>query len=619
MSPILHILIIWSSAIDKKNYIIDDLQSQFRIIRIFSMHWDANAYFGNFRTFYAHSLKQLNSRQFSSIINNKIKHCGTGDFTVVVFEDPNPEMQERETSSGKRVVNVRVFDKKSQYRKMTGGGHRIHSSDDAWETNKDLTLLFGLNTQDFLAKYSEIPQHEETINKNCEGVGGFNSITQLFYVLNNTISYCVLRNHECLPDEYTVDGHGDIDLLVEHLNYMVYLTGAKKVYKEPYRVYHTIKIDNKEIPFDFRHVGDNYYDQPWEENILRTRILTRNTFFTPNPEHQYFSLLYHAFIQKREVKEDYLPKLTNYASSINLAFSPDIKETISQLDSFLEKNRYEYIRPIDKTVIFNTKNIGFSQYAFRHGQIIKRLNVKDAHGNGYHSRVYMKTDSFVKIGTNWLIQNEYLYLQKLGDSKGFPKILSLQHDNVNDETILEMTRVEGLNFDRFFADVNHQRKKYIKRFILGCLELLDNLSSRNISHRDFLPDNLIISDHNNKVIVSLIDFGWATDMDKAKDNRPNHLGGEYVSPKNVSDNYTLGMFLLDYWYDLPYIRIISKLLRNISYEESLSRPMFKKNIRRIAFIAKVAFTPYDEWRLLCRRHLRIGWTKRALLKKLKEI
>lgn len=613
----LHILIIWSSAEGKKNFIISDLQSQFHIVRIFKMHWDTDKFYSNYRTFYSHSLKDLNHRQFAGIINNKIKHCGTGDFFVIVFKDPNPDLQLRETSSGKRLVNVRVFDKKTQYRELTGGGHKIHSSDDAWETNKDLTLLFGLNSHDFCTRYQGTDINEETINKNCEGVGGYQSITHLFYVMNNAINYCVLRNHECLPSEYTIEGHGDIDLLVENLNYMANLTLARKVYKETYRVYHTIRINGEDIPFDFRHVGDNYYDRPWEEDILKTRVLHKDIFYTPNPTHQYYSLLYHAYIQKREVKEDYIPKLTHYAAAINETFHPDIEPTISQLDSFLEKNRYEYIRPIDKTVVYNSDNIRLSKYAFRYGQLIKRLDVEDSNGNNYHSRVYENIDSFVKIGTNRLIHNECIFLRKLEGLEGFPKVLSEVQDTRNDETILVISRVEGQNYKSFFSDVNHQRKKYIKRFIIECLGLLDKLSSQNISHRDFLPDNLIISDNKKKVSVSLIDFGWATDIEKTNENRPIFLAGRYVSKNNPSDCHTLGLFLLDYWYDLPYVRLISKLLRDINFKDCQTRFVFSKKLKRIRFIAKIAFTPYDEWRLLCRRHLRIGWTKKAVLKKIK--
>lgn len=612
--PCLHLLIIWSNALEKKGQIIYDLSSSFLIRHVTKIHWDEECFFDNYRTFYAHSLKHLNPKQFANVISNKIEHCGKGDFIAVVFEDEHPNMQLRKTSSGNRLVNVNVFDRKTEFRSLTGGGHRIHSSDDAWETNKDLTLLFGLNTSDFCNQYPESNTNEHYIRRNCVGVGGYTSIQQLFYVLNNAIRYCVLRNHECLPDEYTVEGHGDIDLLVEDRNYMAYLTLAKKVFPESYRVYHTIKIAGEEVPFDFRYVGDNYYDQPWEEHILEHRQLKKGLFYIPNPEDQFYSLLYHAYVQKCEVKEDYLPKLALYASEIGDVFKPEIESSIKQLDCYLEKNRFEYIRPNDKTVVYNLENIGKSAYAFRFGQLIKRLNVYGPEGFAYHSRVYEKSNSFVKIGTNWLIHNEAIYLKKLQDTDGFPKVLCEKYDSVHDESYIEITRAVGLGFGMFFSEINHQRRRYIKSFVLSCVDLLEKLYVHHIAHRDFLPANMIIADNDKRSQVSLIDFGWATDIENLNDNRPENLAGNYVSVENATDSYMLGMFLLDYWYDMPYIRIISKLLRSITYDDYLSGTLFKKKLDRLSLVAKIAFTPYDEWRLLCRRHLRIGWAKQAIIR-----
>ena len=49
-------------------------------------------------------------------------------------------------------------------------------------------------------------------------------------MLNNSINYLVLRNHEEFPYNFNLKGHDDIDLLVENLNATVYLTNAKKVF-----------------------------------------------------------------------------------------------------------------------------------------------------------------------------------------------------------------------------------------------------------------------------------------------------------------------------------------------------------------------------------------------------
>ena len=73
-----------------------------------------------------------------------------------------------------------VFDKKQQYREWTGGGHRIHASDDEWETNKDLTLLLGQNIEDFINHTPICNISEEELHQNCIGVNGYKSIKELF-------------------------------------------------------------------------------------------------------------------------------------------------------------------------------------------------------------------------------------------------------------------------------------------------------------------------------------------------------------------------------------------------------------------------------------------------------
>ena len=615
---LIHILVIWSKANDKKGIIMEDLRKDFEILKIFKVHWDKDLFIQNYMTFYAHSQYHLAPDAYQALLMGKIEHCGDEDFTVVILRDTHPLFETRLTSSGKRLVNTHIFDKKTRYRALTGGGHKIHSSDDAWETNHDLTLLFGLNTEDFRKKYV-LDGAEATLTQNCVGIGGYKSIEQFFYVLNNCIRYVIMRNHECLPNLYTVEGHGDIDLLCDNMNWMAYLTNAKPVFTEPYRVFHTILIGGNEVPFDFRFVGDNYYDQPWQENILSTRILVKNLFYAPNAENQYYSLLYHTYIQKWEIKEDYLPKLKMYAEQIGIVFSSNVKTSILQLDSFLSKHRFEYVRPRDITVIYNADHISQSDYAHRYGQLLKRLDATISGALHYHSRVYEKSNSFVKIGTPWLIENEANYLRRLSDMHGVPKLLGQNKDTKHNENIIEISRMPGVDFKTFFDNTNHQRAKYVRSFIICCIRVLMSLSDNRVAHRDFLPSNLIISEENGKLQVSLIDFGWASEISCASENRPDNLAGRFVSNDNFTDAHSFGMFLLDYWYDLPYIRLISWMLRNITNKDTKSAAILTNKYNSIILTAKIMFSPYDSWRLLCRRHLRIGWTKQLILNKLKKI
>lgn len=612
-NTIVHILVIWSKGQDHKDEILADLQKDFEVLKVFNGHWDKDKFLQNYMVFYAHSQYHLDPDSYKRLLQGKVDHCGDEDFTVVILRDTQPHFEIRHTSSGDRQVNTRMFDKKTQYRALTGGGHKIHSSDDAWETNHDLTLMFGRNTEDFVHHYV-LDGGEESFAQNCQGVGGYDTIEQLFYVLNNAIRYVVMRNHECIPDQYTVEGHGDIDLLCENRNWMAYLTGAKKIFPEPYRVYHTIRIGGIEVPFDFRFVGDNYYDLPWQEDILNTRVLQKNLFYTPNPEHQFYSLLYHAYIQKWEVKEDYPPKLMMYAGAIGEIFNADSKSAVQQLDQFLHRHDYEYVRPNDKSVVYNPDHIALSNYALRQGQLLKRLCPQPTDGMKFQSRIYEKENSFIKIGTNWLIDNEVKYLERLSGSPCVPRIIRRDYDQERDETILEISRVPGVDYESYFGDADNQTWGKVRSFIIQSIQLLILLADKGISHRDFLPGNLMISSEGNHCSVSLIDFGWATELGKQNENRPNNLAGWFATQGNTTDSNSFAILLTYYWYDLLFVRVLCRMLYAITDTDTQKTDELKKKYGRVLRVATFFFFPYDLWRLFCRRHQRVGWLKAKMIR-----
>ena len=608
-NSILHILVIWSKGQDHREDILSDLQSNFDILKVFHAHWDKDKFLQNYMVFYAHSQYHLDYDSYRSLLHEKVNHCGDEDFTAVILRDNHPHFEIRHTSSGDRKVNTRMFDKKMQYRALTGGGHKIHSSDDAWETNHDLTLMFGLNTEDF-CRYYTLDGAEATISQNCQGVDGYKSIQKFFYVLNNTIRYVVMRNHECIPDQYTVEGHGDIDLLCDSKNWMAYLTAARPVFEESYRVYHIIRIGSVDVPFDFRHIGDNYYDLPWQEDILQTRVLTKNIFYTPNPENQYYTLLYHAYIQKWEVKDDYLPKLKHYAKAISLSFNPDPQSCIIQLDTFFRSHRYEYTRANDITVVYNSDHLALSPYALRLGQFLKRLEPRPSDTMKYHSRVYEKKDSFIKIGTTSLIENEATYLQKLSHCNFVPKLLRKEYLSDHSETLIEISRVKGVEVSKFFSDIDNQNWKCLRNFVIGGLQLLYLLADNHIAHRDFLPSNLMIDVKDNTVY--LIDFGWATELGKQNENRPKGLGGWFATEENATDSFAFAKLINYYWYDLIYVRLISKMLFAITDKDTRNPEELKRKYKRILLYARFLFSPYDLWRLFCRRHQRLSRIKKSI-------
>ena len=550
----IHTLIIWSKAVESKDFILSDLKTSFIIKNIFKFHWEKDVFFKNLIPFYAHSQKELSPIEYFDILKYKINHCGDDDFYVIVFEDKNPVYEEVETSSGKQKVNINVFAKKTKYRELTGGGHKIHTSNSNWETNKDLFVLFGLNIENFYKKYVSYTDKVFEYSENCIGVDGFLSIVQFFHYLNDTIQYCVLRNFDCIPEKYTVEGHGDIDLLVENKNYIVYLTSAQGVFKEPYRVYYHVKINGQIVPFDFRYVGDDYYDEKWQNQILADRIINKNLFYIPSIEDFFYSLLYHAYIQKPSPKDDYIVKLSTVASQLSIDFKSDNRFRFELLKNFMEKHGYNFCIPKDKTVFINFANACFNEYIQEKGFKIKDLEIE-----GLESSVYKKKDSYVKKGTKSLILNEKKHLDKFQQDDRFPQILS--YKEVYDEAEMEISIIKGVDLFSFWSTKRHYKKQIIKDFVVQTVAIAQLLKEKGTIHRDFMPNNLLVDEKEKGCKVGLIDFGWAINVGEENVFTPESLGDEYRSQNGFSDFYSLGkIFSKIFWKRIPYTKRVSEVL-----------------------------------------------------------
>ena len=44
-----HIIVVWHSAMSKKDEIINDLNKDFQVIKVFRGHWDADKFLENYR------------------------------------------------------------------------------------------------------------------------------------------------------------------------------------------------------------------------------------------------------------------------------------------------------------------------------------------------------------------------------------------------------------------------------------------------------------------------------------------------------------------------------------------------------------------------------------------
>ena len=260
----IHLFIIWENALYKKDEILEDIKNNFEIVKKYMVTWTQEKFAENMSRFYGSNLPKG---------CGKVQHCGTGPFMLIIVRDKNPKYEERETSKGNFIVNARMFDKKAYYRELTGGGHKVHATNNVIETNHDITLLLHQSLKDFMKEIDKSnDNNEEKLEQDLIGADGWKNVEEMFYALNNCTNYAILRNYENLPEEIYVNEHNDIDIICESQEDCMYVLNAKKVFPEEYRVHAGTLVEGKTAYFDVRHLGDNYYDEELEKNILKSRM-----------------------------------------------------------------------------------------------------------------------------------------------------------------------------------------------------------------------------------------------------------------------------------------------------------------------------------------------------------
>ena len=181
------------------------------------------------------------------------------------------------------------------------------------------------------------------------------TVEDFFREINNKSTYVILRNHEGFPEKLTLDNHADIDVLCDNPFKFSDAAGSQtRGKRKGDLVHHKIVISGKEIDLDIRTVGDGYYDSKWEKNMLINRILdTNGLYYILNNEDYYYSLIYHAYIQKNTIENDYLTRLGELRKRLN---KPDNCTYLEELQEFMMSEGYHFSFPSNSTV-FNLTNV----------------------------------------------------------------------------------------------------------------------------------------------------------------------------------------------------------------------------------------------------------------------
>lgn len=504
-----HLFIIWEHARAKQEDIIEDLRQRFVICNTLEVAWSPERVSSNYTRFYGTQLPPGSEKE---------THCGTGPFLAVIVYDRAPRYQMRRTSKGMKSVNANTFDAKMQYRQWTGGGHRIHGTNSLLETRHDVALLLGNNWRDEFITSPEWSGEIIPLHRDLSGAAGWASLAEFFGVLNSVLRYVVLRNFEMLPDQHATELHGDIDLLTDAYDDLVYIANGEKVFHEKHRVHYQVPIGGELVPFDFRFVGDDYYDRRWEEDILSRREFCDRGFYVPTPKDYFYSLLYHAIVHKRAIAADYPPKLRVLAVGAEVSCKAHLDSgnpclMRSVMEPYLEANHYTLPRPVDKSVYYNEANLegrvaleavcqGLPMVESAECLVSARL-LAEIEGRKYFSYVYLPANaSFVlKQATDDLAWREAKILKRLS-GPSFPRVISAAQNEGH--SLVKLEKIEGKPLQRVAKEISGSRRR-LAQFLADCLAILSALQKAQITHRDINMDNVIVRD--GKPV--LIDFGWA--------------------------------------------------------------------------------------------------------------
>eukprot|EP01060_Flectonema_neradi_P023478 TRINITY_DN31756_c0_g1_i1.p1 TRINITY_DN31756_c0_g1~~TRINITY_DN31756_c0_g1_i1.p1 ORF type:complete len:349 (+),score=50.11 TRINITY_DN31756_c0_g1_i1:153-1199(+) len=137
----LQLFIIWNGAMKYANKIISNIQESdnFEIYKKITWVHNKDTYREDlWRLYWGKGGLQKKG------MTKKVQQCGgAGKAIVLLVEDKNPVYGNVETAHGTDYVNKNMHTAKYKYRKMSGGGFKVHGTYNMAETEHDSFVLFG--------------------------------------------------------------------------------------------------------------------------------------------------------------------------------------------------------------------------------------------------------------------------------------------------------------------------------------------------------------------------------------------------------------------------------------------------------------------------------------------
>ncbi len=533
VDPQAHIFVVWQSGFAHLSQILWELSLEFEIKFAQHLEWEKE------------EVPQMLTRMYPNrdFDHNspKMKEIGGNQLVFIFVVDKSPEI--------KGEVNQRALRHKRRHR-STSQGHSVflgrvknvnylHASDLETEAFFNFQALTGGSREAF----DEIKSRESVIYLPEQTASGlslkelpvpqFDRAQDVFHVLNEHTRYAVLRNWEGWPEAWTSMEHEDIDVLTNDYYKTLLLLGARPVFPQNYRVHHLVEVGDGAIPFDVRFVGDGYYDQKWQQDLLNRRV-EQDGFYRLSDEDYFWTLLYHGVFHKRGLSPEYKSRLTG------MLFQEPRRSTLMQ---YLKGHHYRVSVPKDRSVKFHKDGFDraffWSKAFFR---ALKNMLVSQTEDLSYLSEqpslssrtAELKRTKRIKYGVyavgrdliikttdsqrTFLLKHEERFLREVASESFFPDVIdAFDHGG---QRYLVLERKPGRSLASVYALSTKQQQG-----LKGDLDrVLAALKRHRIQHRDIRPSNILLTKDG---AVSLVDFQFAL-----KD-------GEEISTSNSIEAYIL--------------------------------------------------------------------------------
>ena len=543
----LHLIVLWQNARYKQDEILEDIKQNLEILECIDITWTPENVAKNFTRFYGVKLDSGSGKE---------KECGTGSFLLVTAMDKTPEYGFVETSRGHEWVNTNLFNLKERYRSWTKGGHKIHTTNSPKETDHDITLLLGVNYEDYLKNAPKSWNGEiRKLNRDVSGCNGWESLADLFYTLNATVNYVVLRGLDNGVNSQP-DAMADIDIFCEeYQNVCFIVNGEPQINTE--RPHFLTKVGDKNLYFDIWNIENEYYDKNWSKKIIGTKVLKDGAYY-PNDENAFYEFIYHCFLHKNIMKKDYYPKAKMLYENLFKEKPEKLKfdDYYYLLKDFMKKNGYNYLRPKDKTVYFNEDLI------YPNGRIewlknnyfmqdVELYLVSEKSGAGcqyFKGKTKDKEEVFVKWGGfGDICKNEYKNMEVLykNNSVNFLKPYYYKNDGKLKNIVMEF--VDGQNL-RDLVENNKLSDEQKQSAVKDLENIAKSLYEEKIVHRDILLRNFVLAKDGH---LKLIDFQFANSFENYEED-PFIIENSHLIAK-LGEEFALDSYVWDDCYSISKI------------------------------------------------------------------